>query len=537
MSLYYETAPFLSSDTSAGSLKSRVFNPRQSAKSQPKQIFALASEAAKWSPVLAEVIESSQLLQSEHKLTPELALLLVHDLLLAKRGIQAPAAHALRNAVEKHKARLTAELVKARLRKGCSSLEQLRASLEKSKVPQLLTNGDATQNGTNEVAIVHPRWVRVNSLKATLQGQLDTTFAGYSTVKELGDLVKSSIPKVLHIDKHIPDLVALPASADLTKSVGYLNGLIILQDKASCFPAYLLDPKAQSEGHILDACAAPGNKTSHLAALLATQKVGSLTRKILACERDKSRAQACVQMIKTAGASKIVDVHGGQDFLKTSPQKLPWSKVSVILLDPSCSGSGMVGRDEELQVTLPQRKKHDEPGATKKRKRTASTREQEQVQETMKENAQPDLSAEKLAARLERLSTFQLKLLLHAFTFPKAIRMTYSTCSIYAEENEYIVVKALTSREATEHGWRILRRDEQIVGLQKWHLRGSYDACKEADLKQELDCTDIAESCIRCSKSTEDGTQGFFVAGFVKQDREGEESEQDEWEGFDDEND
>ena len=67
MSLYYDAAPLLlASSEQTGSLKSRVFSSKGH-KSPPKQIFALVSEATKWSPVLSEVVENSQLLQSERK--------------------------------------------------------------------------------------------------------------------------------------------------------------------------------------------------------------------------------------------------------------------------------------------------------------------------------------------------------------------------------------------------------------------------------------------------------------------------------------
>ena len=67
MSLYYDAAPLLlATSEQPGSLKSRVFNSKGH-KSPPKQIFALVSEVTKWSPVLSEVVEKSELLQLERK--------------------------------------------------------------------------------------------------------------------------------------------------------------------------------------------------------------------------------------------------------------------------------------------------------------------------------------------------------------------------------------------------------------------------------------------------------------------------------------
>lgn len=64
MSLYYESSPFLHQD----SLKSRVFSAAQ-LKSKPKQVYALVSEASKWSHILKEVIEKSQILTLERKVS------------------------------------------------------------------------------------------------------------------------------------------------------------------------------------------------------------------------------------------------------------------------------------------------------------------------------------------------------------------------------------------------------------------------------------------------------------------------------------
>ena len=50
--------------------------------------------------------------------------------------------------------------------------------------------------------------------------------------------------------------------------VHYKMGKMILQDKASCFPAIVLAPPSDEHAVVIDATAAPGNKTSHLSALM-----------------------------------------------------------------------------------------------------------------------------------------------------------------------------------------------------------------------------------------------------------------------------
>lgn len=62
-----------------------------------------------------------------------------------------------------------------------------------------------------------------------------------------------------------------------------------------------------------------------------------------------------------------------------------------------------------------------------------------------------------------------------------------------------------------------MHRDEQIPGLRAWHIRGDIAACRGASTVEEMtSAEEIAEACIRCEKNTVDGTQGFFVAGFVR---------------------
>jgi len=67
-------------------------------------------------------------------------------------------------------------------------------------------------------------------------------------------------------DNHIPGLLLLPPGTDLHAHPLVVNGQLVLQDKSSCFSALALvgSDSGYEGGDVIDACAAPGNKTSHL---------------------------------------------------------------------------------------------------------------------------------------------------------------------------------------------------------------------------------------------------------------------------------
>lgn len=385
---------------------------------------------------------------------------------------------------------------------------------------------EAQDGGSQDVAVndskewSHPRWVRINTLKTSLREQLDSTFSEYELVSTVSEILHGPLssppPKLLYIDLHIPNLIALLRSTDLCTSTAYKQGYLILQDKASCFPAYLLNPRPE-DGDVVDACAAPGNKTTHLAALLHNLSPPKLQRKIWACERDKARAVTLQNMISIAGADDLVSIKAGQDFLRLNPGEEPWCKVGALLLDPSCSGSGIIGRGDANSPTifLPSREAITPQSAfSKKRKRRkpgpGPLPSKPEVEVELREESPPhDVeTTEALQHRLSALSTFQTLLLVHAFRFPCARKITYSTCSVHAQENESVVLAALGSPIAKAGGWRILRREEQVEGLKSWPVRGDFNAC--------VGNTEIAEACIRCEKGTGEGTMGFFVVGFVR---------------------
>lgn len=101
-------------------------------------------------------------------------------------------------------------------------------------------------------------------------------------------------------DLHVNDLFIFPASSRKYWALSSLakESKIILQDKASCLPSFLLNPPRGS--CVLDMCAAPGMKTSHLAAMMKNRGT------IWAIERDQKRFDTLTKFVQKTNCNKIV---------------------------------------------------------------------------------------------------------------------------------------------------------------------------------------------------------------------------------------
>ena len=141
---------------------------------------------------------------------------------------------------------------------------------------------------------------------------------------------------------------ALLLDADMEQAVqalpAYESGMIYLQSLSSMIPPLLLGAK---EGeNILDMAAAPGGKTTEIAALTDGKAM------ITACERDAGRAKRLQYNLSRQGAGRVTvmtrDARTLDDFFR----------FDRILLDAPCSGSGTVSArskgvfsDKNLQRT------------------------------------------------------------------------------------------------------------------------------------------------------------------------------------------
>ena len=82
---------------------------------------------------------------------------------------------------------------------------------------------------------------------------------------------------------------------------------------------------------VIDACAAPGMKTTLLASMLGE------SGDIIAVEKSEKRCKTLHKMLEQYNCSFVKVLN--QDFTEINP--LEHGDVEYILVDPSCSGSGM----------------------------------------------------------------------------------------------------------------------------------------------------------------------------------------------------
>ncbi|XP_057335369.1 28S rRNA (cytosine-C(5))-methyltransferase [Microplitis mediator] len=326
-----------------------------------KALYALAATTLQHSSQLTQLLEKTQLLKKEPRLDQWLARVLITELIWGKQVLQSDA-----------KPILTIKNYENQLRDELKHTTDIKKPFTKVGKPRyvrvntlVMTVDDAIREFINDGFTLLPKSQNYQSYLESLE-----SLSGYSFIQ----------------DFHLRELFAFAAGTHFYDHDGYKSGAIVLQDKASCLPAHLLNPPTGSV--VLDMCAAPGMKTTHLAAIMQNEG------KIYSVERNERRYQVLCDLIQSSGANIVTTINA--DSLTIDSTKYP--DIEYILVDPSCSGSGM-----------------DRP----------ELNESSGICEP---------------SRLKSLQSFQVFLLRHALSnFPSVKRIIYSTCSIFAEENEMVI--------------------------------------------------------------------------------------------------
>ncbi len=158
-----------------------------------------------------------------------------------------------------------------------------------------------------------PKYLRVNTLKAD-EGLLDSLHGhGFRFAK---------VPGLRYTYQ------VLDGPEGLADTAPYREGKLILQDKASVLVGEVASPKPTDL--VLDVCAAPGVKTSHLAQLMGNRG------RIVSVDYDERRLDSWRRLTEKMGVTNAEPVLADA----TKPGELPSETADKVLLDPPCTGTG-----------------------------------------------------------------------------------------------------------------------------------------------------------------------------------------------------
>lgn len=232
----------------------------------------------------------------------------------------------------------------------------------------------------NEIA--RPITIRVNTLRSRRRDLAQALVNRGVNLKPVGPWNKVSLQV---FDSQVP-IGATPE---------YLAGFYILQAASSYLPVMALDP--QENERVLDMAAAPGGKTTYMAALMKN------TGCIFANDANKSRTKSLVANIHRLGCKNtIVCNYDAREFPKVI------GGFDRVLLDAPCSGTGVISKDESVKVSR-----------------------------TEKDFMQiPFLQKQLILSAIDSVDA-------HSSTGGFIV---YSTCSVCVEENEAVVDYALHKR-------------------------------------------------------------------------------------------
>lgn len=187
----------------------------------------------------------------------------------------------------------------------------------------------------------------------------------------------------------LPQALRLESTGAIVELPGFQAGWWMVQDSSAQLVGHLVAP--QPGEVVIDACAAPGGKSVHLAELMADQGT------VWACDRSAARLKKLQENAKRLGMQSI-QVWAGDS--RQLPDTIPLA--DRLLLDAPCSGLGTLHRHADARWR------------------------------------QTPTSVAELAA-------LQLQLLTQAATHLKpGGSLVYSTCTLHPLENEGVVQQFLT---------------------------------------------------------------------------------------------
>lgn len=216
--------------------------------------------------------------------------------------------------------------------------------------------------------------LRINPLRRSIE-QVEAAFTehGLKTQRLPG------LPQALRLSQSVGAIDQLP---------GFQDGWWMVQDASAQWVGHLLDP--QPGDTVIDACAAPGGKTLHMAELMGDRGT------IWACDKTASRLKRLQQNCDRLGIQSI-RIHIGESQTASQFQ----GQADRVLVDAPCSGLGTLHRHADARW-----------------RQTPDT--------------------------VRQLVSLQLALLDQAATWLKPSgQLVYATCTLHPAENEAVILSFL----------------------------------------------------------------------------------------------
>jgi len=243
------------------------------------------------------------------------------------------------------------EIAKKRGHKGISSMVNgVLRNIQRQGVRPLTDIKDETERLS--VATSHPqwlveRWIEQYGLEKTTEMCEINLTAPLQTVRvntrkiSRDELVRLLTEEGFEVEKSaiVPEAINC-LRGNLVHSESYTLGFMTVQDESSMLVAHALG--AVENDMVLDACAAPGGKTTHIAERLTTGQVSAIDLHDHKVKLIKKQAQRLgLRNIKTYVADS-----------RDVQKKFSEEGFDRILIDAPCSGLGVMRRKPDIKYTI-----------------------------------------------------------------------------------------------------------------------------------------------------------------------------------------